>query len=636
MFGRESELAVLAASPPVPPAAGRPLVAWARLAAFVLIAMAPGVPAAAGDPAAGRRHAIAMHGEPALKQGQVPAYVDPRAPKGGRLVRAVLGAFDSLNPFIVKGLPAELLRGTVYESLMARGYDEPFSLYGLIARTVETDQARSFVAFRLDPAARFSDGRPVTAEDVVFSWQLLRDKGRPNLRTYYGKVTRAEIVGGDTVRFDLSQARDRELPLILALMPILPRHAVDPETFEQTTLAPPVGSGPYVVAEVKPGDSVTFRRNPDYWGRDLTVSRGLWNFDEIRVDYYRDGNTFFEAFKRGLIDLRVETDPSRWQTGYDVPAVRDGRIVKEAVASGYPKPMTAFVFNTRRPLFADVRVREALALLIDFDWINRNFLHGLGERTASFFEGSDLSARGRPASARERELLAPFPGAVRADVMDGSWTPGSGDGSGRDRTALRRALKLLADAGWTLDQQTLRARSGEPFVFEILVVTREQERLALAYQRDLARAGIMARVRVVDAVQFDRRRQTYDYDMIQNIWDNSLSPGNEQSFYWGAAAADAPGTRNYMGVKSPAIDAMIAGLLAAEGRDDFVAAVRALDRVLMSGVYVVPLYHVPAQWVARWNHVARPEATSLFGALPETWWHRPATATPRGPAHDPR
>jgi peptide/nickel transport system substrate-binding protein len=318
-------------------------------------------------------------------------------------------------------------------------------------------------------------------------------------------------------------------------------------------------------------------------------------------------------------------DPSRWETAYNVPAVRDGRIVKEAFHYGLPKQFTGLVFNTRRPIFADVRVREALGLLLDFEWLNRNFFYGDYRRSASYFEDSELSARGRPASERERALLKPFPNAVRADIMEGEWQPPVTDGSGRDRATLKRALALLKDAGYVLDGTVLRSRTTRrPFAFEILVTSKDQERLALAYARDLKRAGIVARTRVVDAVQYDRRRLTSDYDMIEYRWDQSLSPGNEQAFYWGSAAADADGTRNYMGVKSAAIDALIAEMLEARQREEFIAATRALDRVLMSGFYVVPLYHLPAQWVARWATISHPAETSLFGYLPETWWRTPA------------
>jgi peptide/nickel transport system substrate-binding protein len=609
-------------SPSPARACGPPVGRLSRLGLPVLGAVVIAALVAARAHGGGAVQAIAMHGDAGRPVDFSHfAYANPGAPKGGRLTQAIVGTFDSLNPFIIKGLPVDQVRGYVIESLMARDYDAPFTLYGLLARTVETDTARDYVEFALDPAARFSDNVPVTAADVIFSWQLLRDHGRPNLRTYYKKVIRAEAVDQRTVRFDLTGADDRELPLILGLMPILPRHAVDPLGFEATSLTPPIGSGPYLVTDVDPGVNVTFKRNKVYWGRNLPVNVGLWNFDEIRLQYYRDSNSEFEAFQKGLSDVRLETDPGRWTTAYDFPAVRDHRIVKEALPTGLPRGMSAFAFNTRRPLFADIRVREAIGLLFDFEWLNRNFFFDLYERTGSYFEGSELSASGRPASARERELLAPFPEAVRTEVLAGTWRPPVSDGSGRDRRLLKQALALLTASGFELSGTHLRDRStGRQFTFEILVATRQQERLALTFAHDLERAGILARVRLVDSVQYDQRRQTFDFDMIQFEWSESLSPGNEQSFYWGSAAADEPGSRNYMGVRNSAIDAMIAAMLGAQDRGDFVAAVRALDRVLISGFYVVPLFHLHDQWIARWARIERPARTSLFGYLPETWW----------------
>jgi peptide/nickel transport system substrate-binding protein len=600
----------------------RPItLSFLRALGCALAMLAAGWAAAAGEP----RHAIAMHGEPALGPDfKAFAYVNPDAPKGGTLVQGALGTFDSLNPLIVKGVPAISLRSYVVESLLTRGYDEPFTLYGLLAETVETDAERSYVTFRLDPRARFSDGTPVTAEDVIFSWQLLRDHGRPNYRGYYVKVAKAEALDGRTVRFDLSGSDDRELPLILGLMPVLPRHAVNAETFEETTLKPIVGSGPYVIAQVDAGHSVTLRRNPDYWGRDLAVNRGQWNFDTLRFDYYRDINAQLEAFRRGLFDVRAETDPARWQTDYDFAAVRDHRVVKDALPTGLPKGTYAFVFNTRRAIFADVRVREAISLLFDFEWINKNFYYGQYRRSASYFADSELSAYRRPADARERALVAPFPDSVRPDILDGSWALPVSDGSGRDRALVRRALALLAAAGYQLEGTELHDRAtGRRLEFEILVTNRDQERQALAFAQNLKLAGIAARIRMVDAVQYDQRRITFDFDMIQYRWEQSLSPGNEQGFYWSSEAADQQGTRNYMGVRSKAIDAMIAAMLKASAREDFVAAVRALDRVLMSGFYVVPLFYLPDQWVARWAYIRRPDRTSLSGYLPEAWWREP-------------
>jgi peptide/nickel transport system substrate-binding protein len=569
--------------------------------------------------------AIAMHGGPALPENfkSLP-YANPDAPKGGTITEGVLGTFDSLNPFIVQGLAVQAVRGYVVESLMARDYDEPFTLYGLLARSIATDDARSFVTFSLNPAARFSDGTQVTADDVMFSWRLLRDHGRPNHRTYYAKVAKAEILDPLTIRFDFVDGSDRELPLILGLMPVLPKHAVDVANFEKSSLAKPIGSGPYIVDKIDIGKSVSLKRDPNYWGRDLPINRGLWNFDEVRFDFYRDGNANFEAFKAGLYDVRSETDPTRWQTGYDFPAVRDGRVIKEAIANGLPKFASDYVFNTRRAIFTDIRVRQAIALLFDFQWINRNFFFDLYKRSASFFDDSELSAYHRSADARERALLEPYLDAVRPDVLDGTWSPPVTDGSDRDRDTLRQALALFRAAGYELNGTTLRNRAtGRPLTFEIMVTSRDDERLALAFAHQLARAGITAQVRLVDAVQYEERLATFDFDMIEQRWDESLSPGNEQAVYWGSAAADQQGSRNYIGVRSAAVDAMIAAMLRARQRPDFVAAVRALDRILISGAYVVPLFYLPDQWVARWAALKHPAQTSLSGYLPETWWHQP-------------
>ncbi|MBE0702589.1 MAG: ABC transporter substrate-binding protein, partial [Afipia sp.] len=546
---------------------------------------------------------IAMHGKPALPNDfKNFAYTNPNAPKGGRLTWGLLGTFDSLNPFIVRGIAVQQIRGYVVESLMARNNDEPFSLYGLLADRIDTDDARSYVAFHINPAARFPDGTPVTAQDVLFSWQLMRDHGRPNHRPYYSKVKNARALDTQTVRFDFGGEADRGLPLILGLMPVFSQRAVNVDTFEDTSMTAPLGSGPYRVTDVRPGASVTLTRNPDYWGRDLPVNRGLWNFDEVRLDLYREANGAFEAFKRGLYDFRNENEPLRWHEGYDFPAARSGQVIRDTIKTGTPRPSEFLVFNTRHPVFADIRVRQALTLLFDFEWINRNYFFGLYSRSPSYFAGSELSAEGRSASAHERQLLAPYTASVRPDVMDGSYRLPVSDGSGRDRKALGTALTLLEQAGYAFKGTHLRNRkTGEPLSFEILVNTRDQERIALAYSRDLKRAGIEVSVRVVDAVQFDQRRLAYDFDMIQNRWDQSLSPGNEQAFYWGSQAADTPGTRNYMGAHDPAIDAAINAMLEARERPDFVDAVRALDRVLMSGAYAIPLYNPPAQWIARWN-----------------------------------
>jgi peptide/nickel transport system substrate-binding protein len=567
---------------------------------------------------------IAMHGEPAQpKDFSHFRYASPDAPKGGRLVLAKRGSFDSLNPLIVKGVSAEGIRDYVYESLLARAYDEPFSLYGLIAETVETPEDRSYVEFTLNPAAKFSDGKPITVDDVIFSFELLRDHGRPNHRSYYQKVSRAEKTGERKVRFTFDGSGDREMPLIMGLMPVLPNHIIDPETFEKTSFVPPVGSGPYLVGEVKPGKSITLTRDPNYWAAHLPVTRGQFNFDEIRYDYYRDAGSLFEAFKAGAIDARPEDDPTRWTEGYDIPPVRDGRIVQEAFPVATPAGMSALVFNTRRPLFADARVRQALIRLFDFEWINRTLYHSQYARTESYFARSDLSSHGRPADARERALLASYASEVKPAIMDGTFAFPVSDGSGENREGRKEALALLEAAGFRQENGRLLDKSGLPVSFEILAATRAEERLLLTYARALKEVGIDARIRQVDSAQYQQRKLTYDFDMIQYDWPVSLSPGNEQSFRWGSEAATTDGTYNFAGVKSAGVDAMIRALLEAKDNETFVSAVRALDRLLLSGDYVVPLFHLPKQWLAYWSRLKHPADTPLYGYQIDTWWSAP-------------
>ncbi|MDQ4136178.1 MAG: extracellular solute-binding protein [Pseudomonadota bacterium] len=581
-------------------------------------------PAGAGEPAR-PRHGIAMHGDPALPPGfpHFP-YVNPDAPRGGRVVLALQGNFDSLNPLIVLGVAPDAATRYVLQSLMTRSLDEPFSLYGLVARTVEMPEDRSSVTFNLDPRARFSDGHPLTAEDVRFTFELLRKFGKPLHRTSFAQVQAVTVESPDRIRFEFPGSKDRELPLIIALMPIFAAHATDPARFDRTTLVPPVGSGPYTIVEVKPGERVVLRRRSDYWGEDLPVTRGLFNFEEIRYDFYRDANSLFEAFKAGLYDIRFEDDPSRWAGAYDFPALREGRVRREVFPIRTPKGMNGLVFNTRRPLFADIRVREALGYMFDFEWVNRNLYAGLLQRTASYFHGSELSAHGQPASEAERALLAPYPGAVRPDILEGRWSPPQSDGSGRDRDQARRALDLLAKAGWTLRGGVLRRNgTGEPFEFEMLANTLFQERLALNFAQSLARIGVTLRIRRVDEPQYWGRLSRFEFDMMQRTWAVSLSPGAEQRNRWSSRAAGQDGSLNYAGARSPAIDALIDATLGAETRPDFVAAVRALDRVLLSGFYVVPLFHVADYWLAYDAALRHPPAMPLLGVSIDTWWREP-------------
>jgi len=568
-------------------------------------------------------HGIIMHG----KLRHAPdfnhfSYVNPKAPKGGVLRLGIHGSYDNLNPLIVRGVAAAGLIDYVFESLLARAMDEPFALYGHIAETVTVPDDRSSITFRLRKNARFSDGKSITADDVIFSHELLRTHGRPNHRSHYSKVAKVEKLGSHEVRFRFKSGTDREMALIMGLVPILPKHVYDPESFEQTTLKPPTGSGPYKVDHIEAGKTIIYKRNPDYWGRDLATTRGRFNFDQIRYDYYRDAAALFEAFKKGLIDIRFEDDPGKWATSYDFPAAADGRVKRDAYNLQFPSGMSALVFNTRRPLFRDIRVRKALVLLFDFEWINKNLYHVAYVRTQSFFDRSRLSSHGRKADDYERRLLKPYMSEIDKDIIEGTHTFPKSDGKGRNRANLRSALKLLLEAGYSLNAGKLIAKnSGKPLRFEILAASRSQERLFLNYVRSLKRAGIDARIRLVDSAQYQRRRQTFDFDMLQNRWGSSLSPGNEQIHRWASKYAMTDGSFNLAGVKNPAVDAMINALLEARTHEDFVSSVRALDRALLSGYYVVPLFHLPKQRIAYWRRIAHPKSVSLYGYPMDTWWY---------------
>jgi peptide/nickel transport system substrate-binding protein len=596
-----------------------------RIAARFLLAVGFALSAATCEAAA--QHGIAMHGTPALPPDfdHLP-YANPDAPKGGRMTYAGIGTFDSLNPLIVsgtapRGLWDAVWGNNVWEALLVRNRNEAFSLYGLLAESVDMPDDRAWIEFTLRPEAKFSDGQPVTVEDVIFSLELLRDKGRPNYRSYYSKVANVEQTGERSLRVTFNDKADREVPLLIGLMPILPKHATDAENFDKSSLAIPIGSGPYSVVDVSAGRYVTLKRNPDYWGKDLPIKRGVDNFDEIRVEYYRDTNSYFEAFKKGLFDTLAESDPTRWASGYDFPAVKEGRVVLDSFTTGVPKGMNAFVLNSRRPQLADPKVREALTYFLDFEWLNSNLFFGLYQRSGSYFQGSELSALGEPAGEAEKALLAPFPDAVRTDVMDGAYAPPKSDGSGQDRAMLGKGVALLKEAGYEpRNGKMVNAASGAPLAFEFLAQTRDQERLALAYQRWLAIAGIGLDVRLVDSAQYQERQKSFDFDIIQFRYPASLSPGNEQLFRWSSDAAKTDGTFNFAGAASPALDAMLQALIAAKSKEDFVAAARALDRVLISGFYVLPLFHADQDWTARWTRVEHPAKSSLYGGEPTTWW----------------
>jgi peptide/nickel transport system substrate-binding protein len=590
-----------------------------------LLLLVSALPAPLRSEEAPHRHAIAMHGAPALPAGftHLP-YANPEAPKGGALRLGVSGSFDSLNTMAVKGNAPAAMVPYIVQPLMMRSADEPFTLYGLVAQTIATPEDRSYVEFRLDPAARFSDGRPVLAADVAFSWNLFITRGRPNYRANAAKVAAVEIRDPTTIRFTFKTAGDQELPLILAMMPVLAAHATDPEKFEAMGFNAFLGSGPYRLESVEPGTRIVLRRREDYWARDLPVHRGLYNVDTISFDFFRDSNTLFEAFKTGLLDLRIETDPTKWREGYAIAAVEDGRILREAIPVKTPKGMSGFVFNTRRAVFSDIRIREGLFSLFDFEWLNRNLFADIYRRTGSFFDESDLSFRAGPADAREAQILGEALETLPPAIRDGTWRPPVTNGSGRDRAVIRRAIALFGAAGYGIrDGRMVSLKTGEPFTFELLVTSREKERIALAFADGLKQAGIFPVIRLVDSSQYWARIRQFEFDMIIESYAVSPSPGQEQANRWSSRAASQPGTLNWAGVRSPAIDRTIDALLAARSREDFIAAVRALDRLLIAGHYVLPLYHLPDRWVARWRHLARPERLAAYDFLPDSFWLTP-------------
>lgn len=587
---------------------------------LVALLLAFGAPLAAQQGV--HRHALAMHGEPALPEGfaHLP-YANPAAPKGGTLRMGLSGSFDSLNTMAIKGNAPQALVPYVVQPLMMRSADEPFTLYPLLAKSVAVAQDRSFVEFRIDERARFSDGKPVTAADVAFSWKVFTTKGRPNWRANARKVAKVEMPDAMTIRFSFTSGEDRELPLILAMMPVLAAHATDPEKFESMGFTPFLGSGPYLISGVEPGTRVQLKRRADYWAAAHPSHRGLYNFDEISLEFFRDSNTLFEAFKTGLVDIRFENEPSKWREGYDFAAVQEGKVLKESIRLKVPKGMTGFVFNTRRPPFADRRVREALLYLFDFEWLNRSLFGGVYTRTSSYFDESPLSFHAGPVDAREAAILGEALAALPPGVKDGTFRPPVSDGSGRDRAVMREAVERLRGAGYTIREGVMRAdKSGAPLTFEIMVTTREKERIALAFADTLRQVGVEPRIRLVDSSQYWARVRQFDFDMIIEGYVVGASPGQEQGNRWSSRAAEQPGTLNWAGVRDPAVDRALAALLSAHSTEDFEAAARALDRLLVAGAYVLPLYHLPERWFARWTRIARPSTVSSYDFGVESFW----------------
>jgi len=596
----------------------------ARLgAALALIVCLPSHPLLA-QPA----HGIAMYGEPALPPDFVSLpYANPDAPKGGRIIFGESGGFDSLNPFILKGNAPAGVSALTVETLLGRSYDEPFTLYGLLAESVETDAARSFVAFTLREEARFADGSPVTPEDVLWSFETLGTQGSPRYAAAWAKIAKAEKTGPRTVRFTFN-TEDRELPLILGLRPILKKAQWDGKDFTVSSLEAIIGSGPYVIGPFEPGRFISYLRNPDWWGADLPFNRGLHNFDEVRYEYFGDGGVVFEAFKAGDITSYREANPAAWAGNYGFPAVQSGQVVLSEIPHQRPSGIEGFVFNTRREIFADWRVREALIQAFNFEFINRTLTGGVQPRITSYFSNSVLGMTpGAPAQGRERALLAPFADSLLPGALDGYALPVS-DGSEANRTGIREATRLLQEAGWTVTDGVLTNAAGTPFAFDILLVQGQDDMLSIAniYVEALRRLGIAVTVTTVDSAQYKERTNRYDFDMTHYIRSLSLSPGNEQMLYWGAAGVTEPGTRNWMGMNSPAAEAMIKALLTATDPQEFTAATRALDRVLTSGRYVVPIWYSEVSRIAHARQLQYPDRLPIYGDWlgfqPDVWWYQ--------------
>ncbi|MFQ5972158.1 MAG: extracellular solute-binding protein [Alphaproteobacteria bacterium] len=598
------------------------------LAAFVGVAffstVAGPVSAAGTD---GPRHAMAMHGKP-----KYPAdfkhfdYVNPNATKGGEEVIGAVGTFDSLNPFILKGTPAGIF--SIYDSLMVASADEAFTEYCLLCETIEVPDDRSWVEFTLRDDAYWHDGQPITVDDVIFSFNILVEQGRPFYRFYYGDVVDVSKTGERKVKFTFRNDQNQELPLIMGQLTVLPKHYWEERDFSKTTLEPPLGSGPYRVADVEPGRTIVFERVSDYWGTNHPARVGFSNIDVIRQEYFRDRTVAREAFKGGDLDLWFENTSKDWATAFDTPAVRAGLIIREEIPHQRTAGMQGFGFNTRKELFADRRVREALSHAFDFEWTNENLFYDAYTRTASYFDNSELGSRGllKDAGAEERKTLERYRGRIPEEVFTEQFTVPATDGSGARgvRANLRQARTLLEEAGWEIRDGTLvNVDGGQPFEFEILIRSPAFERIILPFARNLERLGIETNVRLVDASQYQARLESFDFDMTVVVFGQSDSPGNEQRSFWGSEAAEERGGRNLIGVSDPVIDELVELVITAPSRESLVERTRALDRVLLWGHYVVPNWHIPHDRIAYWDKYGKPGVVPKNGVQISAWWIDP-------------
>ncbi|MGM0520711.1 MAG: extracellular solute-binding protein [Pseudomonadota bacterium] len=569
------------------------------------------------------RHALSLYDTPALPEDFTHfPHVNPDAPKGGSMTRtAVGGSFDSTNPFIIRGTPASGI-SQIYDTLMASNPNEPFSLYGLLASGVRLDPEREWIEFDLRPEARFHDGEPVTADDVVFSLDILREEGNPFYRNYYAGVDDAVALDDHRVRFNFNDSDSRELPLIVAQMPILPRHYWESRDFTAPTLAKHPGSGPYRIDTVDPGRRIVFKRDENYWGKDLPVNVGRYNIDRLAYDYYRDRDIAWQAFKAGLTDFRTDARAATWAIGYDFPAYHEGLIKRITIPDVNPSRMQAFVFNLRKEKFQDPRVREALSLTFDFPWLNTNIFYGAYQRTESFFQNSEMQATGKP-SKEELALLEPFrDGLIDSHRSDRLFTQPLPIDQPEDRRArLHRALTLLREAGYHVERQRLvHQESGDPLTLEVLLYDSGLERVVQPMLRNMARLGVQTSLRIVDINQYLNRLRSFDYDMVISQFPQSNNPGNEQRDFWTSAAAKQPQSRNLMGLSHPAVDQLVEQLIRASSRDELHTVTHALDRVLRWGFYVIPHYHSGETRIAVWDKFEYPEPFPKYAMDFDAWW----------------
>lgn len=549
-------------------------------------------------------------------------YASPEAVKGGSVILSSLGTYDNLNPYILKGVAAAGAGG-VFDTLMSSSLDEPSSMYGLVAESIEVADDTQSVTFRLRPEAKFHDGHAIDADDVVWSFDTLMSEGHPAYRSYYASVSGAEAVDERTVRFAFSESGNVELPLIVGQLPVLPKHAWEGKEFASTTLDPLLGSGPYRVAKVDPGRSVTYERVEDYWARDLPVKVGHDNFDSLRYDYYRDLTVALEALKAGDVDFRREYISKNWATAYDFPSLAEGRVVREEIPDESIQVFQAFLFNLREPKYQDLRVREALSWTFDFEWANKNLFYGAYQRLGSNFQGSELAATGMP-EGRELDILEGFRDQLPASVFEEEFVLPSTDGSGNVRRELRQAIKLFKEAGYEVRDGVLtNAETGEAFTMEMIIRQPSVEKIGLAWRKVLERLGIDLKVRVIDTAQYEKRMEDFDFDVTTHLWQQPESPGNEQFDYWHSRVADTPGSGNVAGIKDPVVDAIIPMIVNATTREEQVAATRALDRVLMNQHYMLPQYFGPTYRVAYTNKFSRPAIKPRRALGFDTWWVDP-------------